>query len=137
MTEDWLYNYTTPFLLCLQVTVLLKPLSPSPSPLRALHLLLSSKLPVTWWLEAERLPPNLPVLVQVSQSVQKSVSPSAHHMLVSLFLCSISFVPLKCSSLPSSARYPRTPAWSPAPCICTSKRCIRYLFVQVRCTAGL
>ncbi|KAM9346014.1 LOW QUALITY PROTEIN: transforming growth factor beta receptor type 3 [Symphorus nematophorus] len=50
------------------VTVLLKPLSLSPSPLRALHLLLSSKLPVTWWLEAERLPPNIPVLVQVSHN---------------------------------------------------------------------
>ncbi|XP_047426796.1 transforming growth factor beta receptor type 3 isoform X2 [Mugil cephalus] len=48
------------------VTVMLKPLSLSPAPLRALHLLLSHKLPVTWWLEAERLPPNLPVLVQVS-----------------------------------------------------------------------
>ncbi|KAE8282831.1 Transforming growth factor beta receptor type 3 [Larimichthys crocea] len=51
-----------------KVTVLLKPLSPSPSPLRALHLLLSSKHPVTWCLEAERLPPNLPVLVQLSSN---------------------------------------------------------------------
>ncbi|XP_037646946.1 transforming growth factor beta receptor type 3 isoform X2 [Sebastes umbrosus] len=51
-----------------KVTVLLKPLSLSPSPLRALHLLLSSRLPVTWWLEAERLPPNLPVLVQISSN---------------------------------------------------------------------
>ncbi|KAL7378227.1 hypothetical protein ABVT39_010582 [Epinephelus coioides] len=51
-----------------KVTVLLKPLSASPSPLRTLHLLLSSKLPVTWWLEAERLPPDLPVLVQVSSN---------------------------------------------------------------------
>ncbi|XP_070779137.1 transforming growth factor beta receptor type 3 [Enoplosus armatus] len=51
-----------------KVTVLLKPLSLFPSPLRALHLLLSSKLPVTWWLEAERLPPNLPVVVQVSSN---------------------------------------------------------------------
>lgn len=140
MTEDWLCNYTTPFLFYLQVTVLLKPLSRSPSPLRALHLLLSSKLPVIWWVEAERLPSNLLVLVQVSQSV----SPSAHHMLVSLsahlnvpLLRSINFFPLKWYSLPSSARYPQTPACSPAPCICTSKRCIRYLFVHVRCTAGL
>ncbi|XP_042360092.1 transforming growth factor beta receptor type 3 [Plectropomus leopardus] len=51
-----------------KVTVLLRPLSPSSSPLRALHLLLSSKLPVTWWLQAERLPPDLPVLVQVSSN---------------------------------------------------------------------
>ncbi|XP_044186040.1 transforming growth factor beta receptor type 3 [Thunnus albacares] len=51
-----------------KVTVLLKPLSLSPSPLRALHLLLSSKLPVNWWLEAERLSPDLPVLVQVSSN---------------------------------------------------------------------
>ncbi|AWP18474.1 putative transforming growth factor beta receptor type 3-like [Scophthalmus maximus] len=49
-----------------RVTVLLKPLSLSPSPLRALHLLLSSTLPISWWLEAERLPPDFPVLVQVS-----------------------------------------------------------------------
>ncbi|KAG7505585.1 hypothetical protein JOB18_035295 [Solea senegalensis] len=51
-----------------KVTVLLKPLSLWPSPLRALHLLLSSKLPVNWWLEAERLPRNFPVLVQVSSN---------------------------------------------------------------------
>ncbi|XP_029292710.1 transforming growth factor beta receptor type 3 isoform X2 [Cottoperca gobio] len=51
-----------------KVTVLLKPLSLPPSPLRVLHLLLSSKLPVSWWLEAERLTPNLPVLVQVSSN---------------------------------------------------------------------
>ncbi|KAM7386310.1 hypothetical protein PAMA_009102 [Pampus argenteus] len=51
-----------------KVTVLLKPLSLSPSPLRTLHLLLSSKLPVSWWLEAERLSPDLPVLVQVSSN---------------------------------------------------------------------
>ncbi|CAK6960313.1 transforming growth factor beta receptor type 3 [Scomber scombrus] len=51
-----------------KVTVMLKPLSLSPSPLRALHLLLSSKLPVSWWLEAERLSPDLPVLVQVSSN---------------------------------------------------------------------
>nr|XP_046270791.1 transforming growth factor beta receptor type 3 [Scatophagus argus]XP_046270792.1 transforming growth factor beta receptor type 3 [Scatophagus argus] len=51
-----------------KVTVLLKPLSLTPSPLRTLHLLLSSKLPVTWWLEAERLPPSLPVMVQLSSN---------------------------------------------------------------------
>ncbi|XP_032393206.1 transforming growth factor beta receptor type 3 [Etheostoma spectabile] len=51
-----------------KVTVLLKPLFLHPSPLRAIHLLLSSKLPVTWWLQAERLPPNLPLLVQVSSN---------------------------------------------------------------------
>ncbi|TDH02530.1 hypothetical protein EPR50_G00153570 [Perca flavescens] len=51
-----------------KVTVLLKPLFLHPSPLRAVHLLLSSRLPVTWWLQAERLPPNLPVLVQVSSN---------------------------------------------------------------------
>ncbi|XP_062263203.1 transforming growth factor beta receptor type 3 [Platichthys flesus] len=49
-----------------KVTVLLKPLSPSP--VRTLHLLLSSKLPVSWWLEAEALPPDLPVHVQVSSN---------------------------------------------------------------------
>ncbi|XP_031150990.1 transforming growth factor beta receptor type 3 [Sander lucioperca] len=51
-----------------KVTVLLKPLFLHPSPFRALHLLLSSRLPVIWWLQAERLPPNLPVLVQVSSN---------------------------------------------------------------------
>ncbi|XP_043956384.1 uncharacterized protein engl isoform X2 [Gambusia affinis] len=48
------------------VTVFLKPLNPPSGPLRALHLVLSSILPISWWLEAELLPPDLPVLVQVS-----------------------------------------------------------------------
>ncbi|XP_014903663.1 transforming growth factor beta receptor type 3 [Poecilia latipinna] len=48
------------------VTVFLKPLNPPSGPLRALHLVLSSILPVSWWLEAELLPPDFPVLVQVS-----------------------------------------------------------------------
>ncbi|XP_071774587.1 transforming growth factor beta receptor type 3 [Centroberyx gerrardi] len=51
-----------------QVRVLLKPLSLSPSPRRALVLLLSSQHPLHWWLEAERLPPDLPVLVQLSSN---------------------------------------------------------------------
>ncbi|XP_041736336.2 transforming growth factor beta receptor type 3 isoform X1 [Coregonus clupeaformis] len=49
-----------------QVTVLLRPLSLSRPPHQTLILVLSSKQPVSWWLEAERLPPDLPVLVQVS-----------------------------------------------------------------------
>nr|XP_019961916.1 PREDICTED: transforming growth factor beta receptor type 3-like [Paralichthys olivaceus] len=61
-----------------KVTVLLKPLSPSP--VRTLHLLLSSKLPVSWWLEAERLPTNLPVHVQVSSN--SSVQSRTLHVLV-------------------------------------------------------
>ncbi|XP_036003959.1 transforming growth factor beta receptor type 3 [Fundulus heteroclitus] len=48
------------------VTVFLKPSHLSTAPLRALHLVLSSIRPITWWLKAELLPPNLPVLVQVS-----------------------------------------------------------------------
>ncbi|XP_070836278.1 transforming growth factor beta receptor type 3 [Chaetodon trifascialis] len=63
-----------------RVTVLLKPLSLPPSPLRVLHLLLSSKLPVAWWLEAERLPPNLPVLVQLSSN--SSVQSRSLHLHV-------------------------------------------------------
>ncbi|XP_053299323.1 transforming growth factor beta receptor type 3 [Pleuronectes platessa] len=63
-----------------KVTVLLKPLSLSPSPVRTLHLLLSSKLPVSWWLEAETLPPDLPVHVQVSSN--SSVQSHALHLLV-------------------------------------------------------
>ncbi|XP_075999113.1 transforming growth factor beta receptor type 3 [Genypterus blacodes] len=51
-----------------KVTVLLKPLSAAPSPYRELHLLLSSRLPVHWWLEAKRLPADLPVLVQLSSN---------------------------------------------------------------------
>lgn len=51
-----------------QVTVLLKPLSLSLSPRRALVLLLSSRLPVDWSLEAEKLPSDLPVLVQLSSN---------------------------------------------------------------------
>ncbi|KAM4530184.1 transforming growth factor beta receptor type 3 isoform 2-T3 [Odontesthes bonariensis] len=49
-----------------KVTVLLKPLSLSTTLLRPVHLVLSSKLPVTWLLKAERLPHDLPVLVQLS-----------------------------------------------------------------------
>ncbi|XP_074552677.1 transforming growth factor beta receptor type 3 isoform X2 [Halichoeres trimaculatus] len=65
-----------------KVTVLLKPLSLTPSPLRALHLLLSSKLPVSWFLEPERLPPNLPVLVQVSSN--SSVQSRSLHLHVQI-----------------------------------------------------
>ncbi|XP_061605809.1 transforming growth factor beta receptor type 3 isoform X3 [Phyllopteryx taeniolatus] len=50
------------------VTVLLKPLAPGQSGLRKVHLLLSSKQPISWRLEAERLPPDLPVLVKVSSN---------------------------------------------------------------------
>ncbi|XP_072225381.1 transforming growth factor beta receptor type 3 isoform X2 [Leuresthes tenuis] len=49
-----------------KVTVLLKPLCVSTTLLRPVHLVLSSKLPVVWLLKAERLPHNLPVLVQLS-----------------------------------------------------------------------
>lgn len=51
------------------MTVLLRPLSLSHPPRQTLILVLSSKQPVRWWLEAERLPPDLPVLVQVSLCV--------------------------------------------------------------------
>ncbi|XP_037112893.1 transforming growth factor beta receptor type 3 isoform X2 [Syngnathus acus] len=52
------------------VTVLLKPLSLSlnKSTMRKVHLLLSSQQPISWRLEAERLPPDLPVLVKVSSN---------------------------------------------------------------------
>ncbi|XP_021413828.2 transforming growth factor beta receptor type 3 isoform X2 [Oncorhynchus mykiss] len=58
-----------------QVTVLLRPLSLSHPPRQTLILVLSSKQPVRWWLEAERLPPDLPVLVQVSPN--STVQPSS------------------------------------------------------------
>ncbi|KAK1877989.1 Transforming growth factor beta receptor type 3 [Dissostichus eleginoides] len=61
-----------------KVTVLLKPFSLTP--LRNIHLLLSSKIPVSWWLEAEKLPPNVPVLVQVSSN--SSVHTSTLHLNV-------------------------------------------------------
>lgn len=55
------------FFLCdVQVTVLLKPLSLSPPPRRSLILLLSSQVPLHWLLDAEQLPSDLSVLVQVS-----------------------------------------------------------------------
>nr|XP_061805051.1 transforming growth factor beta receptor type 3-like [Nerophis lumbriciformis] len=50
------------------ITVLLKPLSLSQSILRKVTLILSSKQPVNWKLEAERLPPDLPVVVKVSSN---------------------------------------------------------------------
>ncbi|XP_023149630.2 transforming growth factor beta receptor type 3 isoform X2 [Amphiprion ocellaris] len=63
-----------------KVTVLLKPLFLSVSSLRAVNLLLSSKLPVSWRLEAERLPSDLPVLVQVSSN--SSVESNSLHLRV-------------------------------------------------------
>nr|XP_057906384.1 transforming growth factor beta receptor type 3 isoform X3 [Doryrhamphus excisus] len=50
------------------VTVLLKPLSVIQTDLRTVHLLLSSKQPISWQLEVERLPPDLHVLVEVSSN---------------------------------------------------------------------
>ncbi|XP_019749112.1 transforming growth factor beta receptor type 3 [Hippocampus comes] len=52
------------------VTILLKPLSLSlsKSASRKIYLLLSSKQPISWRLEAERLPPDLPVIVKVSSN---------------------------------------------------------------------
>lgn len=55
------------------MTVLLRPLSLTHPPRQTLILVLSSKKPVRWWLEAERLPPDLPVLVQVSLCVRARV----------------------------------------------------------------
>ncbi|KAM6904733.1 transforming growth factor beta receptor type 3 [Xenentodon cancila] len=63
-----------------KVTVLLKPLPLSSSPLRPVHLVLSSKRPLTWLLEAEQLPSNLSVLVQVSAN--SSVQSHSLHLHV-------------------------------------------------------
>nr|XP_023691906.1 transforming growth factor beta receptor type 3-like [Paramormyrops kingsleyae]XP_023691907.1 transforming growth factor beta receptor type 3-like [Paramormyrops kingsleyae] len=49
-----------------QVTVLLRPLSFSHPPVRPVTLVLSSQHAVSWWLEGERLPANLVVIVQMS-----------------------------------------------------------------------
>ncbi|XP_048847527.1 LOW QUALITY PROTEIN: transforming growth factor beta receptor type 3 [Brienomyrus brachyistius] len=49
-----------------QVTVLLRPLSFSHPPVRPVTLVLSSQHAVSWWLEGERLPTNLVVIVQMS-----------------------------------------------------------------------
>ncbi|XP_061892217.1 transforming growth factor beta receptor type 3 [Entelurus aequoreus] len=50
------------------VTVLLKPLSLTQTDLRTVHLLLSSKRPISWQLEIEKLPLDLSVLVTVSSN---------------------------------------------------------------------
>ncbi|XP_077474742.1 transforming growth factor beta receptor type 3 [Stigmatopora argus] len=50
------------------VTVLLKPLSLGHSTRRKVTLLLSSKHPINWRLEAEKLPHNFPVVVKVSSN---------------------------------------------------------------------
>ncbi|XP_029996088.1 transforming growth factor beta receptor type 3 [Sphaeramia orbicularis] len=65
-----------------KITVLLKPLSVSPAPLRAIHLLLSSKVPVSWWIEAERLASDLTVLVQVS--LHSSVQSNSVHLHIEM-----------------------------------------------------
>ncbi|KAJ0001509.1 hypothetical protein NQD34_006529 [Periophthalmus magnuspinnatus] len=58
-----------------KVTMLLTPLSRSPGLLRTIHLLLSSKQPVTWSLEGDKLPAQFTVMVQVSsQSTVQSNS---------------------------------------------------------------
>ncbi|KAK7940214.1 hypothetical protein WMY93_003540 [Mugilogobius chulae] len=58
-----------------KVTVLLTPLFPSREPLRAIHLLLSSRQPLIWCLEGHKLPAQLTVIVQVSsQSTVQSKS---------------------------------------------------------------
>ncbi|KAJ0057995.1 hypothetical protein NL108_007226 [Boleophthalmus pectinirostris] len=58
-----------------KVMVLLTPLSRSPGPFRVIHLLLSSKQPVNWSLEGDKLPGHLTVMVQVSsQSTVQSNS---------------------------------------------------------------
>ncbi|XP_011476892.1 transforming growth factor beta receptor type 3 isoform X2 [Oryzias latipes] len=49
-----------------KMAVMLQPLSPSPHFLRSIHLVLSSKFPITWFLQNEGCPPNLSVWVQVS-----------------------------------------------------------------------
>ncbi|RVE69088.1 hypothetical protein OJAV_G00074320, partial [Oryzias javanicus] len=49
-----------------KMTVILQPLSASPHVLRSIHLVLSSKFPITWFLQNEGLPSNLSVWVQVS-----------------------------------------------------------------------
>ncbi|XP_029945411.1 transforming growth factor beta receptor type 3 isoform X2 [Salarias fasciatus] len=51
-----------------KVTVHLKPLSPPWPALRSVRLLLSSRLPVAWWLRAEALPPGLLLQVEVSSN---------------------------------------------------------------------
>ncbi|KAK0135956.1 Transforming growth factor beta receptor type 3 [Merluccius polli] len=51
-----------------QVTVVLKPLTPPPAPDRTIILLLISKQPVHWMLEPEGLDPLLSLLVQVSSN---------------------------------------------------------------------
>ena len=88
--------------------MLLKPLSLSPSPLRTLHLLLSSKLPVSWWLEAERLPPDLPVHVQVSVPPGERHGPRHHEdNQVSLTLLSLLTAAVQLKSAGPSPACPR------------------------------
>ncbi|XP_034046685.1 transforming growth factor beta receptor type 3 isoform X2 [Thalassophryne amazonica] len=51
-----------------KVVVLLKPLTSSSSQHRLVYLLLSSQVPLQWWLEAEDLPADLSVLVQLASN---------------------------------------------------------------------
>lgn len=124
------FRHFSPF--CPQVTVLLKPLPLSSSPVRPLRLVLSSKPPVTWLVETEQLPSNVSVLVQVSQSkrflFQFSFQFSSHSTYI--LICFYMF-----SSL--LGRCLKTLACSHTLCVCMFKPFIHYLSAPSPCTAGL
>ncbi|XP_028310456.1 transforming growth factor beta receptor type 3 isoform X4 [Gouania willdenowi] len=63
-----------------KVTLLLKTSSLMSSSTRSIHLVLSSKLPITWWVEPVRLPANLSLQVQVSSN--STVKSHAVHLNV-------------------------------------------------------
>lgn len=144
MAEDWLCNYTTCHSFppagdgAAEAFVSIPLTSPSPPP--AAQLQASGHLVTGGWETAPQPPSAGAGQSQCAEETSSVLLPALiwlcilsnaygvftlHHFLSFLVLSSF------------SASYPQTPAYSHTVCIYMFKQCIHYLFIHVRCTAGL